>query len=58
MRYILPLLLALPLAAQESKVEIDNAWVEVLRVKLGPHAATQQLLEMRHDARFHQRIEN
>ena len=38
MRYILPLLLALPLAAQESKVEIDNAWVKVLRVKLGPHA--------------------
>jgi hypothetical protein len=37
-RYILLLLLALPLAAQESKVEIDNAWVKVLRVKLGPHA--------------------
>jgi quercetin dioxygenase-like cupin family protein len=32
------LLLALPLAAQESKVEIDNTWVRVLRVKLAPHA--------------------
>lgn len=39
MRYLLPLLLALPLAAQESKVEIDNAWVTALRVKLGPRAA-------------------
>ncbi|HLH43357.1 MAG TPA: hypothetical protein VKV74_10250 [Bryobacteraceae bacterium] len=38
MRYLLPLLLALPLAAQESKVEIDNAWVKVLRIKLGPHS--------------------
>ena len=31
------LLLALPLAAQES-VEIDNPWVRVVRVKLGPKA--------------------
>jgi hypothetical protein len=37
MRYALLLLLALPLAAQES-VEIDNAWVKVLRVKLGPNS--------------------
>ena len=32
------LLLALPLAAQESTVEIDNAWVKVLRMKLAPRA--------------------
>jgi hypothetical protein len=37
MRYAL-LLLALPLAAQESKVEIENAWVRVLRVKLLSHS--------------------
>ena len=38
-RILLPLALALTAAAQD-KVEIDNAWVRVLRVKLPPHAKT------------------
>ncbi|HEY7334749.1 MAG TPA: hypothetical protein VH639_07685 [Bryobacteraceae bacterium] len=31
------LLLALPLAAQDSTTEIDNAWVKAQRMKLAPH---------------------